>query len=78
MKKVVHWELCKKFKFDHTKKKYMRNAESVLENEMHKLLRDFEIQMDHIISARRPELVIVNKIKENLPNSKLCRPSRPQ
>ena len=32
---------------------------------MHKILWDFEIhfEMDHLISARRPDLVIVNKTK---------------
>ena len=39
--KVIHWELCKKFKFDHTNKWYMPNPESVLENKKHKILRDF-------------------------------------
>ena len=38
---------------------------------------DFEIQADHLISARRPDVEIVNN-KENLPNSGLCRPGRPQ
>ena len=42
----------------------MHNPESILESEMHKLLWDFEIQKDHLISARRPDLEIVNK-KEN-------------
>ena len=31
--KVIHRELCKKFKFDHMNKWYMHNPESVLENE---------------------------------------------
>ena len=35
--KVIYWELCKKFKFDHTNKWYMHNPESVLDNETHKL-----------------------------------------
>ena len=30
--KVIHWELCKKLKFDHTNKQYMHNPKSVLEN----------------------------------------------
>ena len=30
---------------------------------MHKLLRDFEIQTDHLISARRPDQVIIKKKK---------------
>ena len=28
--KVVHWEMCKKFKFDHTNKWYMHKPEPVL------------------------------------------------
>ena len=42
--KVIHWELCKKFKFDHSNKWYMHNLESVLGNKMQKSLWDFEIQ----------------------------------
>ena len=47
--KVIHEELCKKLKFDHKNKWYMHNLESVLENETHKLLWNFEIHMDLII-----------------------------
>ena len=42
----------------------MYNLESVLENKMQKLLWDFKIQTHHIILARRPDLVIVNKTSE--------------
>ena len=38
VRKVIHWDLCKKFKFDHMNKWYMHNLESVLENEMHKIV----------------------------------------
>ena len=65
--KVIYWELCKKFKFDYANK-YMYNPASVLENKTHKLLRDFEIQTDHLILARRSVLIIIhnkNKIKWN-------------
>ena len=61
MSKGIHWKLCKKFKFDHPNKWYMHNPESILENETHKLLWDFEIRMDHLISARRPDPERVNK-----------------
>ena len=63
VEKDIHWELCKKFKFDHMNKWYMHNPESVQENEMHKILWDFEIQTDHLILAKRPNLVIVHKKK---------------
>ena len=42
----------------------MHNPEFMLENEMHKILWDFEIQKDHLISVRQPDLVIVNKKRE--------------
>ena len=54
--KVIHCELCKIFQFDHMSKWYMHNPTSVLENETHKLFWDFDIQTDHIISVRRPDL----------------------
>ena len=31
--KVIHWELCKKLKFDHTNKWYIHNSAAVLEND---------------------------------------------
>ena len=62
--KVIHWEFCKKLKFDHMNKWYMHNPDSVLENETHKLFWDFEIQMDHLISTKRPDPGIINKKKK--------------
>ena len=41
----------------------MNKPESILKNEMHKILWDFEIQTDHLIPARIPDLVIINKKK---------------
>ena len=64
--KVIHWGLCKKLKFDPTNMLYMHNPESVLENETNKFLWDFEIQTDHLISARRPYLVVVNTQEINI------------
>ena len=60
--KVIHWEMCKKFKFDHT-----INTASVLENDTHKLLWNFDVQTEHLIPARRPDLIIINNnIKREL------------
>ena len=61
--KVIHWEMCKKLKFVHANKWYMHNPAPVLENDMHKLLWDFNKQADHLIRARRPDLTIINKKK---------------
>ena len=54
----------------------MHKPKSIQENEMHKILQDFKIQMDRLISARRTDLVLIKK--ENLPYSRFCHPSRPQ
>ena len=54
----------KKLKFEHENKWYMNNSAAVLENEAHKLLWDFDIQTDHLISARRPDLIIIKNKKE--------------
>ena len=50
--KVIHMEMCKIFKFDHTNKWYMYNPATVLENDTHKLFWDFNIQTDHLIPIR--------------------------
>ena len=63
---VIHWEICRKFKFDHTNKWYMHNPAPVLENDSHKLLWVFNIQTDHLILARRPDLIIINKKKTRI------------
>ena len=41
----------------------MHNLAPVLENDSHKLLWDFNIKTDHLIRARRPDLIIINKRK---------------
>ena len=44
----------------------MHNPSPVLENDSHKLLWDFNIQTDHLIPARRPELIKINKNKKRI------------
>ena len=43
----------------------MPKPESIQENETHKIPWDFEIQTNHLISARRPNVVVVNKKNKN-------------
>ena len=45
----------------------MHNPAPVLENDTHKLLWDFfTYYTDHLISARRPDLIIINKKKKRI------------
>ena len=41
----------------------MHNPAAVQENETHKLLWDFDIHTDRQISARRPDVIIINNKK---------------
>ena len=59
--KTVHWKLARKCNFEAGDKWYEHEPESVLENEDYKILWDFSIQPDHVIEARRPDLVVVDK-----------------
>ena len=44
----------------------MHNPAPVLEKETHKLLGDFDIHTDHPVSAKRSDLIIINKKKERI------------
>ena len=43
----------------------MHNPAPVLENDTHKLLWDFDIQTDQLISAKRLDLIIINKKRKS-------------
>ena len=66
MEKVISLEVCTRLKFDYFNKWYMHNLESLQENEMHKILCDIEIQTNHRIPARRPDLVLIKYKKKEL------------
>ena len=59
--KTVHWKLNRKCNFEAGDKWYEHEPESVLKSEDCKILWDFSIQTDHVIEARRPDLVVVDK-----------------
>ena len=41
----------------------MHNLPPVLENHTHELVWDYDIHTDSLISARRPDLIIIDKKK---------------
>ena len=57
--KIVYWKLARKFNFEAGDKWYEHEPESVLENEDYKISWDFSIQTDHVMEARRPDLIVV-------------------
>ncbi|XP_068684561.1 uncharacterized protein [Montipora foliosa] len=59
--RVVHGDLLGKCGFSRVDKWFEHVPETVLKNNDYKLLWDYNIQTDHKISARRPDLVVINK-----------------
>ena len=49
----------------------MHNPASVLENDTHKLLWEFDIHTDHLTPARRPDLIIINNKKKKKKTCKI-------
>ena len=78
--KVIHGKLCKKEMWPYEQMAYAQTR-IFLENEMHKILWDFEIKTNYLIQARRSDLVRINKKAkkkkkvENLLYWGLCRPT---
>ena len=65
--KIVHRKFARKCNFEAGDEWYQHEPESVLENEDYKILWDFSIQTDHVIEARKSDLVLVDK-KERICN----------
>ena len=58
----MHWEVCRKIGFIVNEKWYKHEPEKVVENDSWKIW-DFTVQTDHVIEARRPDMVIIDKTK---------------
>jgi len=61
---LAHWTIAKKEGFEVKPQWYKHVATSVLESGSTKILWDFNIQTDNVIEARRPDIVVVNKQKQ--------------
>ena len=46
-----------------SKKWYQHEPETVIENEKSKILWDMNMQTDHVIEVRRPDMVVIDKAK---------------
>ena len=57
----VHWDVCKKYGIEVNDKWYQHEPVSVIENDKCKILWDFTVQTDHIIQARRPDMIVIDK-----------------
>ena len=57
-------QFCEKLGFNRVGLWYVHEPENVAENQNFKLLWGFTIQCDHMIEARRPDVVVIDKVKK--------------
>ena len=70
--RIVHLELCQKFGLVGNVKWYNHKPVSAVENDRVKILWDFNIQTDHVIQHRRPDIVVLYKNKRMSPYWYCC------
>jgi len=58
---AVHWSLCSLCGFSRSTEWWQHQPQPVLDNDSYKLLYDFNMYTDRRISARRPDIVCVDK-----------------
>ena len=63
MGRKIHWEVCTKIGLGVSEKWYKHKPEKVVEDDSWKILQDVKIQTDHVIEVRRPDMVIIDKTK---------------
>ena len=59
--RCIHRELCGANGIHFNSKWYEHQTEAVIENDSCKILRDFNVQTDHFITARRPYMIFIDK-----------------
>ena len=57
----IHWEICRVNSIHVKSRWYKHQPEAVIENESCKILWDFTVQTDHFITARRPDVIFIDK-----------------
>ena len=59
--KIIHWALSRRFDLAIPTHFWNHVPQSVSENSRVKLLWDFNVYTDHVLSARCPDIVVMNK-----------------
>jgi len=64
--KYIHWKLCKKYNIDSKARWYEHSPKGIVESNDIKILWDCVIHFDKEIDARRPDIVIVDKLHKEV------------
>ena len=64
--KYIHWKLCKKYNIESKAGWYEHSPKRVVESNNLKILWDCVMQCDKEIEARRPDIVIIDKVQNEV------------
>ena len=64
--KNIHWHLCEKHGMQSTEKWWDHSPQPVTENDQVKILWDFNVYTDRKITARRPDIIVINKTEKKV------------
>ena len=64
IERYVHWQFYEKLDFNRTSLWYEHEPESVIEDENFKILWDFNIKCNHMIEARRRDIMVIVEVKK--------------
>ena len=59
--RIIHRALCVKYGFSTAERWYEHNPEKVLGSREVKILWDFNVQTDHEVEARKPDIIVIDK-----------------
>ena len=62
----IHWALCKKYRVKVCERWYEHRVECVIKKNIVKILWDVCVQVDRQIEHRRPDIVVMKRIRRNV------------
>jgi len=64
--KIIHWSILKRFNSAVSRNYWDHDPVAVVENQEMKVLWDFNIYTDHLLTARRPDIVVIDKLQKTV------------
>ena len=58
---IIHWVICKRYRFSNAAKWYQHTPEKLLENDNVKILWFFSVQTSHKLEHNKPDNLIIDK-----------------
>jgi len=72
--KIIHWSILRRFN-SAVSRNYWDHVPAAVENQEMKVLQDFNIYTDHLLTARCPVIVVIDKLQKTVQTVDVSVPS---